>query len=181
MIFSLFRRDPRRTAIAGLYARIANASRSPGLYGILGIPDTLEGRFESLSLHMILSLRALRELPAPADDVAKDLTDAFFRDMDASLREMGVGDTVVPKRMKKVAAAFYGRAQAYDPALNAGDEGLLAEGLGRNALGTDAPAVALARYALAADKELKGVPLDVLLESGPTFPAPEAFAEEGSR
>ena len=168
-------------AIAALYARIANASRRPGLYAALGIPDSLEGRFESLSLHMILSLRALRELPPPADDVAKDLTDAFFRDMDASLREMGVGDTVVPKRMKKVAAAFYGRAQAYDPAFASADEIGLADALGRNALGSDAPATMLARYALAADKSLKGVTLDMLLESGPAFPAPEAFTKEGSR
>ena len=181
MIFSLFRKDPRRTTIAALYARIANASRAPGLYAALGIPDSLEGRFESLSLHMILTLRALRELPPPADDVAKDLTDAFFRDMDASLREMGVGDTVVPKRMKKVAAAFYGRAQAYDPALNAGSEAELGEALGRNALGGAAPAAALARYALAADRDLKPVTLDMLLETGPAFPAPEAFTEEGSR
>jgi len=168
VIFSLFRKDPRRTLIAGLYAA-------------LGIPDSLEGRFESLSLHMILALRALRGLPAPAEDVAKDLTDAFFRDMDASLREMGVGDTVVPKRMKKVAAAFYGRAQAYDPAFNAKDEAALAEALGRNALGADAPALPLARYALAAAKDLQAVTIDGLLESGPAFPAPEAFTEEGSR
>lgn len=181
MIFSLFRKDPRRTAIAALYARIADASRVPGLYAALGIPDSLEGRFESLSLHMILALRALRGLPPPADDVAKDLTDAFFRDMDASLREMGVGDTVVPKRMKKVAAAFYGRAQAYDPALNAGNGAELAQALGRNALGDDAPATGLARYALAADASLKAVTLEILLESGPAFPAPEAFSEEGSR
>ena len=86
MIFSLFRKDPRRTTIATLYKRIATASRSPGLYAALGIPDTLEGRFEALSLHMVLALRALRELPHPADEVAKDLTDAFFRDMDAEER-----------------------------------------------------------------------------------------------
>ncbi len=181
MIFRLFRKDPRRTAIAALYARIANASRVPGLYAALGIPDTLEGRFESLSLHMVLALRALRDLPPPADDVAKDLTDAFFRDMDASLREMGTGDTVVPKRMKKIAASFYGRAQAYDPALSGADEAALAEALGRNALGVDAPAVALARYAMAADKGLKAFTLDMLLETGPAFPAPKAFTEEGSR
>ena len=73
-----------------------------------------------MSLHTILVLRALRELPPPADEVAKDLTDAFFQDLDASLREMGVGDTVVPKRMKKLAAAFYGRAHAYDAASRRG-------------------------------------------------------------
>ena len=176
VIFSLFRKDPRRTIIATLYKRVATASREPGLYASLGIPDTVEGRFEALSLHMILMLRALREMPAPADEVAKDLTDAFFRDMDASLREMGVGDTVVPKRMKKIAESFYGRAQAYDSPFNASDEAGLASALGRNAYGSEAPATALARYALAADQQFKTVSLDVLLETGPVFPRPEAFA-----
>lgn len=176
MIFSLFRKDPRRTTIATLYKRIASASRVPGLYAALGIPDTLEGRFEALSLHMILALRALRGLPHPADEVAKDLTDAFFRDMDASLREMGVGDTVVPKRMKKIAESFYGRAHAYDAPLNSADEGGLAIALGRNAYGSEAPATALARYALAADQGFKTVDLDMLLDTGPVFPEPETFA-----
>lgn len=181
MIFGLFRRDPRRTTIAALYERVATASRAPGLYADLGIPDTLEGRFEALSLHMILGLRALRELPPPADEVAKDLTDAFFRDMDASLREMGVGDTVVPKRMKKIAESFYGRAQAYDAPLNDADEGALALALARNAYGTEAPATPLARYALAADRGFKSVDLSTLLEKGPVFPDPGAFASGGNR
>ncbi|EIM29643.1 ubiquinol-cytochrome C chaperone family protein [Microvirga lotononidis] len=176
MIFSLFRKDPRRTTIATLYKRIATASRAPGLYAALGIPDTLEGRFEALSLHMVLVLRALRQLPQPADEVAKDLTDAFFRDMDASLREMGVGDTVVPKRMKKVAESFYGRAHAYDAPLNADDGEALALAFGRNVYGGEAPAGPLARYAFAADRGLKAMDLDTLLETGPTFPEPETFA-----
>ena len=176
MIFSLFRKDPRRTTIATLYKRIATASRAPGLYAALGVPDTLEGRFEALVLHMVLVLRALRELPHPAEEVAKDLTDAFFRDMDASLREMGVGDTVVPKRMKKVAESFYGRAHAYDAPLNGGDEAALALALGRNVHGSEAPAALLARYAFAADRGLKTVDLDTLLETGPVFPEPETFA-----
>lgn len=181
MIFSLFRKDPRRTAIANLYKRIATASRATGLFAALRIPDTLEGRFESLSLHMVLALRALRGLPHPADEIAKDLTDAFFRDMDASLREMGVGDTIVPKRMKKVASAFYGRAKAYDGPLDTADEAGLAEALGRNAYGTDVPAGPLARYALAADQGLKTMDLNAFLETGPVFPVPDSFAEEGTR
>lgn len=176
MIFSLFRKDPRRTIIATLYKRIATASRAPGLYAALGIPDTLEGRFEALSLHMVLALRALRGLPQPADEVAKDLTDAFFRDMDASLREMGVGDTVVPKRMKKIAESFYGRAHAYDAPLNGADEAGLALALGRNVYGSEAPATPLARYALATDRGFKTVDLDTLLEAGPVFPETETFA-----
>lgn len=181
MIFSLFRKDPRRDVIATLYKRVATASREPGLYSSLGIPDTLEGRFESLSLHMVLALRALRRMAAPADEVAADLTDAFFRDMDASLREMGVGDTAVPKRMKKIAASFYGRAHAYDGPLDAREEPALAQALARNVYGEDAPAVPLARYALAADAGLAAADLDTFLEPGPAFPGPEAFAEEGSR
>jgi cytochrome b pre-mRNA-processing protein 3 len=181
VIFRLFRKDPRRTTIALLYKRIATASRTAGLYAALGVPDTVEGRFESLSLHMILVLRALRGLPAPADEIAKDLTDAFFRDMDASLREMGVGDTVVPKRMRKVAASYYGRVQAYDGPLEARDEAGLAQALARNAYGTEAPAASLARYALAADRELKAMDLATLLDSGPVFPAPEAFVQEGTQ
>ncbi|MCB5176873.1 MULTISPECIES: ubiquinol-cytochrome C chaperone family protein [Microvirga] len=181
MIFGLFRKDPRRTTIALLYKRIATASREPGLYAALGVPDSVEGRFESLSLHMVLVLRALRRLPQPADEVARDLTDAFFRDMDASLREMGVGDTAVPKRMKKIASSFYGRAHAYDGPLDAADERALAEALGRNAYGAEAPATPLARYALAADRDLKGTDLAAFLEPGPVFPKPEDFAEEASR
>lgn len=176
MIFSLFRKNPRRTAIAVLYARIATASRAPGLYTALGIPDTLEGRFEALSLHMILVLRALRNHPAPASDVASDLTDAFFQDLDAAHREMGIGDTTVPKRMKKLAGSFYGRTDAYEAPLNATDEAALAAVLGRNACGTDAPAVGLARYALAAERGLKEQDLAAILETGPVFPKPEDFA-----
>ncbi|UVF17399.1 ubiquinol-cytochrome C chaperone [Microvirga terrae] len=176
MIVSLFGKDPRRTMIATLYKRIATGSRSPGLYAALGVPDTLEGRFEALSLHMVMILRALRALPSPADEVAKDLTDAFFRDMDASLREMGVGDTVVPKRMKKVAESFYGRAHAYDAPLNVSDEAGLAVALGRNVYGSEAPATPLARYALAADQGLRALDLDTLLKTGPVFPEPETFA-----
>jgi len=177
MILRLFRRDPRRVVIAQLYARVATASRHPDLYLKLGVPDTIEGRFESLSLHVMLVLRALRGRPSPADDVAADLADALFRDLDASLREMGTGDTVVPKRMKKLAEAFYGRAQAYDGPLDAGDGAALAATLGRNVCGSEAPAAALARYALAADRALKAQGLDALLQEGPHFPPPDAVME----
>ncbi|WP_112663577.1 ubiquinol-cytochrome C chaperone family protein [Microvirga flavescens] len=177
MIFSLFRKDERRVTIGTLYTRVAEASRGAGLYLALGVPDTLEGRFESLSLHMILVLRALRRLPPPADDVAADLTDALFSDLDAALREMGVGDTTVPKRMKTMASAFYGRAQAYDAPLDSGDEAALALALAKNVTADDQPATALARYALAADSLLKTADLDTILKQGPAFPQAETFKE----
>jgi cytochrome b pre-mRNA-processing protein 3 len=181
VIFNLFRRDSRQRVIATLYERVASASRQPALYAELGVPDTLEGRFEALSLHMVLALRVLRELPPPADEVGRDLTDAFFRDLDASLREMGVGDTAVPKRMKKLGEAFFGRARAYDLALNTGDEDALALALGRNITGQEAPAGNLARYARAVDTSSKALTLDAILGQGFTFPPPGGFAGEGIR
>ncbi|HEX2555808.1 MAG TPA: ubiquinol-cytochrome C chaperone family protein [Microvirga sp.] len=180
MVRSLFRRDPRREIIAGLYKRVAAAARAPALYAGLGVPDTIEGRFEALSLHMVLALRALRGKPDPAGDVARDLTDAFFRDLDASLREMGVGDTAVPKRMKTLAEAFYGRAGVYDPALDAGDQAALAAALGRNVCGSDGPAHGLAAYALAADRALRAETAETALADGPRFPAPDGFATAGT-
>lgn len=177
-MFSLFRVNHQNSAIDTLHERIAAASRQPQLYLALGVPDTLAGRFESLTLHMILVLRRLRRLPAPADDVAQDLVDALFRQLDHSLRELGVGDYGVPKRMKKLAQAFYDRAGRYAPALDAADELALAEALGRSLFDEPRPVQALARYALAAEAEIEALDLDVLLRQGPCFPLPSDYAQD---
>jgi len=178
-MLGFLRKNPRRGAVDTLYERIAAASRQASLYLALGVPDTLEGRFESLILHALLVLRRLRRLPAPADEVAQDLVDALFRQLDRSLRELGVGDFGVPKRMKKLAQAVYDRAGRYDPALDAADETALAEALGRNLFDGARPARALARYAVAAEAELTALDLDALLQTGPRFPPPDRFAEGG--
>ncbi|GJD53441.1 hypothetical protein OPKNFCMD_6216 [Methylobacterium crusticola] len=179
MIRNLFRReDARRRAIEALHIRINAAARVPALYLDLGVPDTVEGRFEALCLHVWLVLRHLRRLPAPAADVAQDLVNSVFAQLDSSLRELGVGDMGVAKRMKKLAQAFYGRAAAHDAALDAGDRPALAAALARNVLGRDEPAAAggLAAYVAAADAALAGVGLDAMMAEGPLLPDPAAFA-----
>ena len=179
MIAALFRRDgARRRAGAGLQLATGAAARRPGLYTRLSVPDTVEGRFEALCLHVILVLRRLNRLPAPAADVAQDLVNAVFVQLDAALRELGVGDMGVGKRMKKLGAAFYGRAAGYDAALDAGDQAALRTVLARNVLGIadDGDAGALAAYVQAADAALATQDLDGLLGAGPSFPEPEAFA-----
>jgi cytochrome b pre-mRNA-processing protein 3 len=176
-MFGFLRQNPRRDAIDTLYGRIAAASREPSLYLALGVPDTLEGRFESLVLHVVLMLRRLRRLPAPADEASQDLVDALFRQLDRSLRELGVGDFGVPKRMKKLAQAFYDRAARYDPALAAGDAGALAAALGQSLFDGARPAPALARYALAAEAALAGLDLNALIRQGPAFPPAGDFAK----
>jgi cytochrome b pre-mRNA-processing protein 3 len=173
MILRFFRRDGRRELIESVYTRIAVASRQPGLYIASDVPDTVEGRFESLSLHMVLVFRRLRALPPPAADLSRDLAEAFFRSLDQSLREMGVGDLAVPKRMKTLAEAFYGRAHAYDAALDSGDADALAAVLARNVTGGEEPARRLAAYALEAENTLEGQDLDSITASGPVFPTVE--------
>jgi cytochrome b pre-mRNA-processing protein 3 len=115
-------------------------------------------------------------LPSPAEEVSQELVDQVFRDLEASLREMGVGDVVVPKRMKVLAQAFYGRARAYDAALASGDETALAAALARNVYADASPGGALARYVVAARASLAAVTLDAMLRDGPRFPAPDRAA-----
>lgn len=170
MIFRFFRPDPSRVLIDTLVGKIAAASRAPGLYGSMGVPDTVEGRFESYTLHMVLVLRAMRSMPPPASDAAQEAIDAFFGGLDHMLREMGVGDLAVPKRMKTLAEAFYGRARTYDPLLDARDVDGLAAALARNVTGEQEPAHALAAYVLEAAERLARQDLDALLGEGPDFP-----------
>ena len=114
-----FRRDPRDT-IGILYGAIVAQAKLPAFYLDYGVPDTVNGRFDMIVLHAALVLRRLSSEPAPARAVGQAIFARFCRDMDHSLREMGVGDLAVPKQMQRVAEAFYGRARAYEAALTAG-------------------------------------------------------------
>ena len=115
MILPLFRRS--NPTIAALYGAIVAQSRDPRFYEAYGVPDTALGRFDLILLHLALVLRRLRAGDASARTLAQGLFDAFCRDMDHNLREMGIGDQGVPRQMRRVGEAFYGRAQAYDAAL----------------------------------------------------------------
>lgn len=117
MLKRLFK--PRPAVVAGreLYARVVGQARLPALYADLGVPDTVEGRFELYSLHTYLLLERLKEQGPQAADVAQVLFDTYLSGLDNALRELGVGDTVVGKRMRKLGEAFYGRVQSYETAL----------------------------------------------------------------
>lgn len=127
----LKRRRANQDVFDAVYDSLSQASRAPVFYAVLGVPDTVEGRFDMLTLHAVLLLERLKQLPPPADDMAQDLVDDLFRRFDGALREMGVGDIAVPKRMKRIASHFMGRAKAYHDALANGDEAMTAA-LARN-------------------------------------------------
>lgn len=170
-MFGLFRqREERLAPVNALFARVAEASRRPALYLEGGVPDTFEGRFDSLSLHAFLVLRRLRALPAPAGDLAQDFVDACFAYLEIGLRNGGVSDVAVPKRMKKIAASFYGRVQAFEAGLAADEPRALVEALARN-LGAGDGAGLLAAYVRRSEAALGELDLDALLARPVLFPS----------
>jgi cytochrome b pre-mRNA-processing protein 3 len=170
-------RKPRlapRGTIEAIYGMIVTQAREPLFYRDLSVPDTVNGRFDLLLLHLWMVLRHLRTLPQGAG-LSQALFDHFCADMDANLRELAVGDLAVPKKMQKVGEAFYGRAAAYDMALTDSDEAL-ALAISRNVLDGQhiEQARRLAAYAQAAMVSL-GKETDVTrLGTSWTFPLAQA-------
>lgn len=156
-----------RVLVDGLYDQIVAAARLPRPYSDWGVPDTPLGRFELLSVHVFLFMHRVRGEGGAVAEMAQELVDEFFQDIDHSLRELGIGDQGVPKRMKKLARMFYGRVDSYGKALDAEDRKALADALARN-IRPDLTvewdgALPLADYIMAARKMLGGQSSDEFL------------------
>lgn len=136
MVFSkLFKSKKKeyRQLAHHLYVLTVNRSRDACFYQEYQVPDSVEGRYDLLLIHLVLILSALSLLEGDEHKkIQKTLIDLCFQDMDQNLRQMGVGDMGVPRRIKKMAKAFNGRSTIYMQALNEGDDALLAEALDRN-------------------------------------------------
>ena len=174
-------RAPLRGTIEAIYGMIVTQAREPAFYRSLGVPDTVNGRFDLLVLHLWLVLRRFRST-SDAKDASQALFDRFCDDMDANLREMGVGDLTVPKRMQAFGEAFYGRAAAYDAAFAAGGEAP-ANAVCKNILNGKnmESAHALATYAQTVMVDFDGLD-DVALLSGEwAFPSPAAASGRASQ
>jgi cytochrome b pre-mRNA-processing protein 3 len=165
-------RIAQRGTIEAIYGMIVTQAREPLFYRDLGVPDTVNGRFDLLVLHLWMVLRRLKPIPGGAV-LSQALFDRFCEDMDANLREMGVGDLTVPKRMQAFGEAFYGRAAAYDLALTEGKEAL-AQALCKNILNGEQleNARRLAFYAETVISSLAGLD-EARMEGGSwRFPSP---------
>ncbi|MDP6817106.1 MAG: ubiquinol-cytochrome C chaperone family protein [Alphaproteobacteria bacterium] len=183
------RRAGERERALSLYIAAVEQARRPGFYTDCGVADSVDGRFDLIVLHVFLVIRALRRSAEPG----KRLSDLIFKimmdDMDMNLREMGVGDLRVGKRVKSMARAFYGRAAAYDSAFDADRDGAAAAGDGagdggeegleaallRNIYGAEEPQPGeierLLRYVRGAEEALAGQPHEDLLGGETAFPA----------
>lgn len=152
-------RRSRQQAAHALYAAIVAQAREPALYRELGVPDTNDGRFEMVALHAALVMRRLARAEGAGQELGQALFDLMFADIDRNLRELGVGDLSVGKKVKAIAASFLARAKALEAALNSADEaatvGILVRNLAGDGAGpTAAQQLRLARHILALDDRL---------------------------
>ncbi len=180
MISNLFRRSPQSDSIASLYGMIVAQARAPAFYQDYGVPDTVDGRFEMVVLHTVLVLRRLDAEPAPIRRQGQAVFDLFCRDMDATLREMGVGDLGVPREMRRIGEAFYGRKAVYEAALAASHDRSLTAALARNIFGSSSDRVSgaerIAAYMREAVRDLAAQDCEAFTRGELVFPDPETIA-----
>ncbi|MFC3124776.1 ubiquinol-cytochrome C chaperone family protein [Pseudoroseomonas globiformis] len=178
-LLRLFRRAPLERQGFQLYTAAVGAARHPAFFARIGVADSLDGRFDLVGLHVALLIRRLRQEADPrGGQLAQAVFDAMFADMDHNLREMGVGDMSIARRVKAMWEAFHGRAKAYDASLDAGDAAALSEALLRNvwrgSLPTDGSGPArLAQFVLRTETELTQQSFEDLLRGKITFYPPE--------
>ncbi|MFN3658780.1 MAG: ubiquinol-cytochrome C chaperone family protein [Pseudolabrys sp.] len=177
MIFSPFRRNRRPDTISALYGTIVAQARLPCFYRDYGVADTVNGRFDLLVLHLVLVLERLVG-EAALTERSQALFDRFCRDMDDNLREIGIADLKVPKEMRRIGEAFYGRAQAYRTALAAEGDDALAAAVARNVYSGAPPDPAaprrLAAYMRVALRELRAQQADAIAAGDLRWPDPVA-------
>ena len=176
MIFPLFRREPRGPdTISTLYGMIVAQARLPCFYRDYAVADTVNGRFDLIVLHLALVLDRLAQ-DAALQSLGQGIFDRFCQDMDHNLREMGIGDLKVPKQMRRMGEAFYGRSQAYRAAWAAKDDCALVQALERNIYGGSpaglAAAPRLAAYTREALRDLGAQPSASLAGGELHFPEP---------
>lgn len=167
-----FEKKPRiGDAHYALYGAIVAQSRQPVFYADWGVPDTLTGRFDMISLHVALVLKRLQRDGAVSRDYAQGLFDLFFKDMDRSLREMGVGDISVPKRIEKMGSLFFGLVEGLGQALEDQDPDALDAFVIRDLLpdGENARAPLFSAYLRRMTDHLAALPSEKLMAGRPDW------------
>ena len=170
MILNIFNKNRVSDVPQSLYAAIVSQARQPVFFLRLGFPDTVTGRFDCLALHVYLfSRRLVGDAHPHAASLNQDVFDQFVRDTDRALRELGVGDTSVAKRNKKLLRGFYAMVDEFADPLDRQDEALLGEKVAarfsvRQEDTTAAlDATALAHYMIASDRCLKAQKTESIL------------------
>ena len=176
MLDRLARRRDRNDVAHALYVALVGQARAPAFYSACAVPDSLDGRFDMIVLHAFLVMRRLGAEGEAGGALAQALFDVMFSDMDQNLRELGVGDLAVGRRVKTMARGFYGRVKAYDEGLARPDDAALTAALRRNLYATAEPTpvqlAAMAGYLRQAAAALGAQDAGELMAGRPRFPAP---------
>ena len=175
MLQRFFKKRPAVQAGRDLFKALAAQARQPVFYAGLGVPDTVEGRFELYVLHLVLVLHRLKGRGGEAAETSQATFDAFLRNLDEGLRDMGVGDLSVGKKMRKLGEAVYGRIKSYDKALAGPGVGTTLEPLVVRTVYRDQPPTAaaaarVARYIEASVAALSAQPLEAVLAARLDWP-----------
>lgn len=167
MLQNLFRTRPREPVGQSLYEAAVRQARDPGFYTHLGVADRIDARFELYTLHVLLLVMRLRDEGERGALAGQDLFNTYVSALDHALRELGVGDVSVGKKMRKLGEALYGRMTAWETPLREADAASLAVGLARNVYESEdvAAGTALAAYALASRARLAGQPFDAVVNA----------------
>lgn len=188
-MFGLFQNRERDALVGRIHGEILTQARHPALYTVHAVPDTVEGRYDMMVLHVVIVTNRLGREGADMQLLAQEICDRFFTEMDRALREMGVGDLGVPKKMKSIAQLYAGCARSYSDAFSKADDADLAAALARNVYedkepvsenevpaGAGTRAAALAAYVRAAVAALAAVPAAGLVGQPIPFPDPARSA-----
>jgi cytochrome b pre-mRNA-processing protein 3 len=169
-------RAARKEAAEKIYDAIVAQSRNPAFYLRCGVPDTLSGRFDMLVIHMFVVLQILKLVGREGQLLAQEIVEAFIREMDTMVRDLGVSDRNVPKEVRKIAQLFYGQLLAYSTALQRNDtKGLAGEvwksfQSGEGAASASIAADSISTYMRQAIKNIQEMPLNMLLQGNIRFP-----------
>lgn len=170
---ALFRWRSQQPHAEELYGAIVARSRLPVFYQVFGVPDTLEGRFVVLSLHLFAVLHRLKGGGSEGAAMAQALADHFTADMETVLRELGVGDLAVPKKVRKLAASGAGLMQSYELALAQGEgalEATIASVLPGDEASAKAASAALTPYLIEVVENLESERMRDVCAGRVTFP-----------
>ena len=149
-----------------IYGSLVARARNPALYRDLGVPDTINGRFDMMVMHVFLLSHRLKDAGDECRELSQGLFDAFLLDMDRGMREEGVGDTSVPKKLKKMTQVYYGRLRAYEKPLEERNKSAIAEIINRNIFTdehNDECANALAGYMLNLRAHIEALSVEEIL------------------
>jgi len=177
MVFGFFRKRSRDAEVS-IYSQIVAQARQPAFYQTAKVPDTVEGRFDLIVLHAVLVFRRLQKDGSEATEFGQRVFDIFFEDMDGNLRELGVGDPRVPKKIRTMAEMFYGRAAAYSEPLDLGDVGGLTEALNRIFFpdgGNLAASRQIGTYVVAAEQVLSDQDSKAIFAGNLSWPDPQEY------